>query len=152
MNISMITFRKATIKDKEQVAYLVTLLHEDLSLDEALNEYDYFLERGVFFVVCVDDKIIAFVHGAIRTEYIEGSEQYKNPKVGYIESLFVLPQYRKQGIAKRLCTMLEKWAKNQGANEFASDAYADNKESIAFHESIGLTASPPIIHFIKKLK
>ena len=148
----MITFRKAGIKDKEQVAYLMTLLHDDLPLQEALEEYDYFLEKGVFFIACDGDKTIAYVYGAIRTDYVEGSEQYRDAKVGYIESLFVLPEHRKQGISRKLCGLLEEWSIENGAKEFASDAYAENKDSIEFHKAIGFTASKSIIHFIKKLK
>jgi len=148
----MIAFKKSTIKDKEQVAHLMTLLHDDLPLQEALEEYDYFLEKGVFFIACDGDKIIAYVYGVIRTDYVEGSEQYRDAKVGYIESLFVLPEYRKQGISRKLCGLLEEWSKGQGAKEFASDAYADNTDSIEFHQAIGFTVSKPIVGFIKKLE
>jgi len=148
----MITFRKAGIKDKEQVAHLMTLLHDDLPLQEALEECDYFIEKGVFFIAFDGDKIIAYVYGVIRTDYVEGSEQYRNSKVGYIESLFVLPEYRKQGISRKLCELLEDWSKEHGAKEFASDAYADNTNSIEFHKAIGFEVSKPIVGFIKKLK
>jgi len=151
MNVSMIAFRKATIKDKEQVAHLMTLLHDDLPLGEALNEYDYFLEKGVFFIACDGDKIAGYVHGVIRTDYVEGSEQYRNSKVGYIESLFVLSEYRKQGISRKLCELLEEWSIENGAKEIASDAYADNTDSIEFHKAIGFTVNKPIVGFIKKL-
>jgi len=150
--VQSIVFRKATIEDKEMLAYMMTLLHNDLPLQEALDEYEYFLKDGVFFVACYRNEIVAYVHGVIRTDYVEGSEQYRNPKVGYIESLFVLPKYRKQGISRKLCKMLENWSIEQGAIEFASDAYADNKDSIAFHKAIGFEVSRPIVVFIKKLK
>jgi len=147
-----ITFRKATIEDKEVLAHMMTLLHDDLPLQEALEEYEYFLEKGVFFVACHGDEIVGYVHGVIRTDYVEGSEQYRDPKTGYIESLFVVSEYRKQGISRELCKMLENWSIEQGAVEFASDAYTDNTDSIAFHKAIGFEVSRPIVGFIKKLK
>ncbi|MCL2556168.1 MAG: GNAT family N-acetyltransferase [Firmicutes bacterium] len=145
-------YRKATIKDKEVLAHMMTLLHDELPLQEALDEYEYFLKNGVFFVACDGNEIVGYVHGVIRTDYVEGSEQYQNPKVGYIESLFVLSEYRKQGISRKLCKMLEDWSIEQGAVEFASDAYADNTDSIEFHKAIGFEVSRPIVGFIKKLK
>ena len=145
-------YRKATIADREQIANLMIMLHDDLPLQEALDEYDYFLSKDVFFVVCVGEQIIAYIHGAIRTDYVEGSEQYRDPKVGYIESLFVLEAYRKRGVSRKLCKMLEDWSIEKGAKEFASDAYADNNESIAFHRAIGFEVSRPLVGFIKKLK
>ncbi|MCL2861151.1 MAG: GNAT family N-acetyltransferase [Firmicutes bacterium] len=155
----MITFRKAAIDDLEQVAHLMVRLHNpnnqkgELTYEESVQEFPYFLNKGVFFVACDLDKIVAYVHGVIRTDYVEGSEQYRDPKVGYIESLFVLPAYRKQGIAKKLCSMLEAWSFKQGARELGSDAYAKNKSSIEFHtKGLGMSKSKNIVHFIKKLK
>jgi len=156
--MSDITFRKAGIEDLEQVAALMIKLHNpqslegELTYEEAIEEYPYFLEQGVFFVACAGSRIIAFVHGGIRTDYVEGSQQYRDPKTGYIESLFVLSIYHKRGIARQLCKMLEDWSKSQGAKEFASDAYVDNFDSIAFHKAIGFEVSKPIVGFIKRLK
>jgi len=47
--------------------------------------------------------------------------------------------------------MLEAWAKSKGCPEFASDCYASNKQSRAFHKAVGFEETQPIVHFIKKL-
>ena len=150
--MNSITYKTATSSDIKQIANLMVKLHEDLTIEEAVVEAKYFLEKDVLIVASDKDKIVAYTHGAIRHDYVEGSLQYKNPKAGYIESLYVLEAYRKQGIAKKLCKLLEEWVVKQGATELASDAYATNHASIAFHKAIGLEATEPIIHFIKQLK
>ena len=147
----MITYKKAAITDLERISYLMTKLHTDADYEELLEENKHFIDKGAFFVAVDGEKIIAYVFGLIRRDYVEGSLQYKDPIVGYIESLYVLPKYRKQGIARELCGRLEEWARDMGAAEFASDAYASNKRSINFHKAIGFEATKPVVHFIKPL-
>ena len=146
-----LTYRKATTKDLERISYLMTMLYTDIGYEELLEENRYFFRKCVFFVALDGKEIVGYVFGVIRRDYVEESRQYRDPKVGYIESLFVLPIYRKLGVARELCRLLEEWAKAQGALEMASDAYMANAESRAFHKAIGFTESKPIVHFIKRI-
>ena len=153
-----LTYRKATIKDLERISYLMTMLHTDTGYENLLAENKYFINKGAFFVALDNScekqdemEIVGYVFGLIRTDYVEESEQYRDPKVGYIESLFVLPEYRHRGVARELCKRLEEWAKEKGALEMGSDAYMANAESRAFHKAIGFRESEPIIHFIKRI-
>jgi len=148
----MITYKQAAIQDLERISYLMTKLHKDTEYNELLEENKYFLDKGVFFVATHGNKIIAYVFGMLRYDYVEGSEQFREPVVGYIESLYVLPKYRRQGVARALCEQVAEWAKEQGAKELASDAYASNKKSRNFHKSIGFEESKPIVHYIRKLQ
>ena len=144
------TYRKATTKDLERISFLMTKLHTDMRYEELLEENRHFIKKGVFFVALDDKDIVAYVFGLIRRDYVEESLQYKDPRVGYIESLYVLPKYRRRGVARELCGLLEQWAFAKGAPEMASDAYKSNKRSIAFHKAMGFEQSKPIIHFIKR--
>lgn len=45
----------------------------------------------------------------------------------------------------------QKWAKQQGCTEFASDCELDNKESLQFHLQMGFEEANKIICFTKKL-
>ena len=145
------TYRKADLKDVEQIAGLMIKLHKEDTFELAVEIAKDAMKNGQVFFVCLDgEKIIGYVYGTVRRDYVEGSEQFEDPKVGYIESLYVLPKYRREGVARRLCKMLEDWAGHKGCTEFASDAYASNRRSRAFHKAIGFTESKPIVHFIKK--
>ena len=145
-------YRLATNKDLEQISRLMTELHTDATYEELLIENKHFIKKGVFFVAIGGDKIIGYVFGLIRTDYVEESQQWKDPKVGYIESLFVCPDYRGKGVARELCRLLEEWAVAKGCLEMASDAYMDNTSSREFHKSIGYEESQPIVHFIKRIR
>jgi len=147
----MITYRKATQKDAEQIATRMTNLHKGMTAKEHKAEVEFFMKTKPFFVAFEKEKLVGYLFGDIRKEYVEGSQQFENPKVGYIESLYVLPSYRRHGIGEQLFEMLEVWAKEKGATEMGSDAYATNTVSRKFHKALGFEESKPIVHYIKKL-
>src|SRR3989442_14507789 len=59
-------------------------------------------------LLCRNDsgEAIAFADLSIRNEYVEGSN---SSPVGYVEGLYVKPEYRKQGIASELVQRGEAW-------------------------------------------
>ncbi|HET9136457.1 MAG TPA: aminoglycoside 6'-N-acetyltransferase [Candidatus Kapabacteria bacterium] len=93
-------------------------------------------------------EVIAFANLSIHYEYVEGSE---SSPVGYIEGIYVKPEYRKQGIAKELVRLGEEWSRSRGCTEYASDTEFHNKESQAFHRAIGFDREETIVHFIKNI-
>ena len=92
--------------------------------------------------------MLAFVHCSIRSEYVEGAT---SEKVAYIEAIYVEEEYRKFGIATHLIELCEKWAKEQGIIQIASDCEIDNLDSIKLHFSSGFEESAKLIHFIKNI-
>lgn len=96
------------------------------------------------------DKGIAagFANVSIRKEYVEGSN---SSPVGYIEGIYVKPEFRKQGIAKRFIELTEVWARECGCTELGSDTEIKNTESQNFHRRIGFTGESHIVHFIKAI-
>ena len=101
-------------------------------------------------ILCKTDsgEVIAFANLSIHYEYVEGSE---SSPVGYVEGIYVKPEYRKQGIAKELVRLGEQWSLSRGCKEYASDTELHNKESQAFHRSIGFDREETIVHFIKTI-
>ena len=57
--------------------------------------------------------------------------------VGYIEGIFVLPDWRARGIARALILTAEDWMRGQGCSEVATDAEIDNEEAMASHLKMG---------------
>ena len=53
--------------------------------------------------------------------------------------------------ARELLKECERWAKEEGCQEFASDCEIDNEGSRRFHEAMNFTEANRIICFIKKL-
>jgi aminoglycoside 6'-N-acetyltransferase I len=136
----------------DSVVGLMHILHDDMTLQELEEELPVLVALGFeFWVALHQGSVVGYVYGSIRTDYVEGSVQLIDRKVGYIESLCVLPTYRKRGIARALCQHLQEHYKAKGCRELASDAYASNTASIEFHKSIGFEVSEPAVHFIKSI-
>ena len=96
-------------------------------------------EEGVFCGICF---------ASLRHDYVEGTE---GSPVGYLEGIYVQASFRKKGIALALLKAAERWAKEMGCTEFASDCELDNTGSLAFHLAIGFEEAGRTIWFNKKL-
>ena len=79
---------------------------------------------------------------------MEGCE---NSPVGYLEGVSVKEEYCQQGIARKLVSECEQWAREKGCTEFASDCELTNTASLNFHLAIGFQEENRIICFKKKL-
>ena len=71
--------------------------------------------------------------------------------VGYLEGIFIREEYRKRGYARALLAECEKWAKEKGCSEFASDCELNNDESFHFHMNVGFAEANRIICFTKEI-
>lgn len=98
---------------------------------------------------CIDEAFVAFIYLSIRTDYVEGSEA---SPTGYIEGIYVKPEYRRKGVSRKLLTAGEQWLKAKGCKQVGSDIYIDNKVSYDFHTSMGFKEAGRLIAFIKNLK
>lgn len=72
--------------------------------------------------------------------------------VGFLEGIYVLPEYRSRGIARALITACEQFAKENGCTEFASDCELTNIDSILMHEKLGFEETNRIVCFKKKIE
>ncbi|OJV66513.1 MAG: GNAT family N-acetyltransferase [Clostridiales bacterium 38-18] len=101
------------------------------------------------FIAILEDLPIGFVHVSVRSDYVEGSS---STPVGYIEGVYVCPEFRKKRVSKALIEKAEYWAKGMGCTELASDVIQDNESSILFHKSIGFREVNRIVCFIKDIE
>ena len=105
-------------------------------------------DRQTFFLCYDEGRVVGHVHAAIRVDYVEGSN---SSPVGYLEAIYVEPEYRKRGVARELAHRAERWAAERGCVEMGSDTELRNLESQAFHGRIGYQEAEKNIHFIKKI-
>jgi aminoglycoside 6'-N-acetyltransferase I len=132
------------------LATLFLALWPACDFNEELEECEQILhaENETCFLIKAQDNDIAFIHVAIRTDYVEGSTQ---SPTAYIEGLFVKESFRNTGISRLLLNLAEKWGKQKHCTQLASDTELDNLNSIAFHQKVGFEEVNRIVCFIKNI-
>ena len=142
--------RKATTGDSGVLAEMAVQMWDSHTVAELETEFVETLNdsQSAFFIKYINDLPVGFAQCGLRTDYVEGTE---TSPVGYLEGIFVKEEYRKNGYAKELLFACEKWAKEIGCSEFASDCEIDNMDSLKFHMAMGFDEANRIICFKKKL-
>lgn len=99
------------------------------------------LELGAFD----DEQIVGIVNATLWEE----SGMVKDVKTVCLDNIYVSPTYRRRGIAAKLFTEVEAWAKEQGAVRLELYTWDFNKGAIAMYQAMGMTPQRHV--FEKKL-
>lgn len=91
--------------------------------------------------------LIGFLEASIRPFV----EDCVSDHVGYLEGWYVEPELRRNGIGSELVKFAERWAKQKGCVEMASDAEVGNDSSLAAHTRLGYEETSRLIHLRKDL-
>ena len=106
-------------------------------------------ERFLQLMMYDDQRVpIGFIEGSIRADYVNGTE---TSPVGFVEGVYVLPTWRRRGVARRLYEAIGDWAKARGCRELASDALLDNEASQRAHNALGFRETERVVYFVKSL-
>lgn len=142
--------QKATLQDLPVLTELMLQLWPDNTRTQMYEELRILLQcdDAACFLAFYETLPVGFAQCQLRRDYVEGTE---TSPVGYLEGIFVVPQFRNKGIAQKLLQKCENWSKEQGCKEFASDCQLDNLQSLCFHMHTGFTEANRIICFTKKL-
>ena len=97
------------------------------------------IDRELFLVGLIDDKIVASVMG--------GYEGHR----GWINYLAVDPDYRRQGLGREIMDAVEERIRTFGAAKINLQVRMSNEEAIKFYESIGYKVEK-IINMGKRLQ
>lgn len=141
---------KATQKDCTIIAEMANKMWKKHTVEELIKEFEYIisLKESAIFLLFINNNPAGFAQCQLRHDYVEGTN---SSPVGYLEGIFIEKEFRHKGYAKDLLNECEKWAKDMGCSEFASDCELDNMASLAFHLSMGFAEANRIICFTKKL-
>lgn len=93
-------------------------------------------------------KLVGFLEGSIRP-FVEDCE---TDNVGYLEGWFVEPDFRDTGIGGELVKNAERWARQKGCTEMASDAEVGNERSLTAHTRLGYAVTSRLVHLRKELE
>lgn len=142
--------RKAGKNDLSALTALACKLWPDNGLPEMEAEMAEVLARAdAALFLSLDGKApVGFAQCQLRYDYVEGTA---SSPIGYLEGIYVAEGHRKRGIAKELLSACERWAKEKGCKEFASDCELANAQSLRFHLKAGFTEANRIICFTKQL-
>ena len=145
------TYRQATIADLETLTQLLGELYEHHSYEDLLaeNKALFAIGRQAFFLAFDCGHPMGVCHGSLRDEYVNGKAY--DGTVGYLEAIYVRPDYRQHGVASTLVSLCEDWAGRNGCLEFLSDCPLDNTDSFRFHLSLGFKETERSIFFRKEL-
>ena len=143
--------QRATEHETEVLAGLALLLWDNHDVTELREEFAELLksEEAACFLACESGVPVGFAQCQLRHDYVEGTQ---TSPVGYLEGIFVWPEFRHRGLAKQLLGACESWAKEKGCMEFASDCELGNDASLNFHLSMGFTEVNRIVCFTKTLR
>lgn len=141
---------RAKKEDAYTVAKLAINMWKGSTVEEHANGFEEMIadEDAAIFICSMENQPIGFAQCQLRHDYVEGTD---SSPVGYLEGIYIEEKYRKMGYAKELLAMCEKWAKEKGCTEFASDCELINEASYEFHMKVGFTEANRIICFTKQL-
>ncbi len=79
-------------------------------------------------VATQDDKVIGFIHGIVRlTPAYLGSK-----KVGFMNGMYVSPEYRSKGIASRMAKKLEAWYVEEKVHSIEGEVLIQSEGVVKF--------------------
>jgi aminoglycoside 6'-N-acetyltransferase I len=104
--------------------------------------------KNKLFLYLVNDEPKAFIHISIRSDYVEGAQ---SSPTGFVEGIYVSPDFRRMGISQKLLKEGERWLKEKGCTQIGSDIELDNDSSYYFHTSVGFKEASRLIAFIKDI-
>ena len=71
--------------------------------------------------------------------------------VGYLEGIYVEPQYRRKGHSRTMVDFAAEWFRQHGCSEMASDALLENRGSQGFHKHLGFEETYRIVEYRRPL-
>lgn len=105
-------------------------------------------DQLVLLAFDADGQAIGFAEATLRHDYVNGTE---SSPVGFIEGLYVVPAARRSGVGRALVDAVERWTRERGCRELASDALIDNTASHAAHAAYGFEETERVVYFRKAL-
>ena len=144
------TVEQAGTGDAETVAALACELWPYNTPEKMIREFETCLaeEKTAVFLYRKNDQAAGFAQCQLRYDYVAGTE---TSPVGYLEGIYVKEADRGQGIARKLLSACEDWARGKGCTEFASDCEMTNLVSQSFHRAVGFEEANRLVAYTRKL-
>lgn len=106
------------------------------------------LDKYQTFIAKTKERAVGYATVTLRSDHVEGAT---TSPVGYLEAIYVDPEFRNMGLAKALFTHGESWCKDRGCTEMGSDTWHWNTAAQDFHKRLGFREEDILVHFYKKI-
>lgn len=143
-NSNALVIRWAQREDVSAIMALIKALAVYENLAEAVTGNAEALENHLFGETCYAEVIVGEWQGTIvgfALFFPNYSTFLTQPGI-YLEDLFVLPAYRRQGIGRALLRSVAQIAKQRGAGRLEWSVLDWNHSAIAFYETMGAEVLP----------
>jgi len=146
----MVQIRKAAVRDKTAWVNLRVQLWPESNLGELRDDVRKILEDANWaaFMAVNEGEVIGFIECSIRDK----APACETGRIGYIEAWFVAPEFRNQGVGRRLVEASEQWARHKGCTEMASDTTSNYPLSPAAHKALGYQEVKRKFYYRKSLQ
>lgn len=149
------TIRPIAPTDRAEWLRLLLGLHPELAEADHVPTIDAYLSSGSIgelnplaaFVAERDDGRLGGLLELSVRNYAEGC----SGDTPYVESWYVDEDLRGTGVGRALMEAAERWARDRGFDELASDALLENQLSHAAHQALGFEVVERIVVFRKPL-
>jgi aminoglycoside 6'-N-acetyltransferase I len=146
------TIREVRTADAAVWVALRAALWPDESREALANDVRKHLagsSRGIAFVACDErDVAVGFAEATLRRDYVNGTD---TSPVGFLEGWYVAPHWRARGVGRALVAAVERWTRQQGCTELASDTWLDSIPSQRAHVACGFEETERVVYFHKHL-
>lgn len=95
----------------------------------------------------VGDSVIGMIELSLRN-IVDGC---LGSPVGYIEGLYIKPEFRGRGFGRQFVTFADSWFISAGCREMATDTEFDNEDAQRFFRSLDFDETWRIVEFRKRL-
>jgi aminoglycoside 6'-N-acetyltransferase I len=112
------------------------------------NHFDLPRRAVAFLAFDAEGKAIGFAEATVRTDYVNGTD---TSPVGFLEGWYVDPSRRSQGVGRALAAAVERWTRQRGCTELASDAWLADVPSQRAHVACGFEETERVVCFRKLL-
>lgn len=143
--------REAYLGETEDMARMAMQLFPDRDEDIVFSDLLLALtgRSSAVYLAEADGTPIGFALCRLHHEDVKGTD---STPVGYLEAIYVQPEYRRQGIGRKLLQESEKWAREKMAcTELASDCRTTDPEALAFFLRMGYLEADRIVCLSRKL-
>lgn len=144
---------RGALEHAESWARLRAALWPDQSAEEHREELAQEFLAGnaranAFVARLGSGEVVGFAEAALRSDYVNGCD---TSPVLFLEGIYVRPDHRRMGVARRLCEAVTAWGRSAGCTEFASDAAIDNEASHRLHAALGFEETRRVVFFRKSI-